>query len=166
MIFKSLILCFCLIIDVTLPFYANGFYFRPDLSTLFLLYLALRCPFVETILMLLIFIILGHPFTGLSYMSIFTAYLIMLFLVYRVRGNMFAEAYLTYAVWVFIFSWTLKFLMGIGLYGRHVLTASSNGVVEHSLNSLLMATMTVPFFMTLDRIFDDKSESLPKNLFG
>jgi hypothetical protein len=166
MIFKSLILCFCLLIDVTLHFFVNGFHFRPELSTLFLLYLALRRPFAETILMLLIFIILGHPFTGLSYMSTFTAYIIMLFLVYRMRGNIFAEAYLTYAVWVFIFSWILKLLMGIGLYGQNILTALSDGVVEHALNSLLMATMTVPFFMMLDRIFDDKSESFYESLFG
>jgi hypothetical protein len=166
MILKALILCFCLTIDVTLPFYSNIFHFRPEFSTLFLLYLALRCPFAETIFMLLIFIILGHPFTGLSYMSIFTAYIIMLFLVYRVRGNIFAEAYLTYAVWVFIFLWTLKILMGVGLYGHNVLPALSDGVVEHALNSFFMATMTVPFFMTLDWFFDDKSKSLHENLFG
>lgn len=166
MIFKSLILCFCLITDVTLPFYANGFYFRPELSTLFLLYLALRRPFAETILMLLIFIILGHPFTGLSYMSVFMAYVIMLFLVYRVRDNIFAEAYLTHAVWVFIFAWILKLLMGISLYGRHALTALSDGIGEHALNSLLMAVLTVPFFMALDQIFDGRGESSRGTLFG
>lgn len=166
MFLKSLVLSFCLMIDITFHVYITGLHLRPQLSTLFLLYLGFRRPFAEMIVMLLVFIILCHPFTGLSYMSIFTAYAILLFLVYRVRGNIYAEAYLTHAVWVFVFAWILQLLMGIGLYGRNVFAALSDGVAEHALNSTLMALLTVPFFMTLDGIFDRKVETSRESLFG
>lgn len=154
MILSVLMLSIYIFLDVVLVMPLGHVLITPHLAMLFLLYLGFRKSLSHNLYLLVIFIFLSHPFTGLDYATVFLSYAIVLFLIHRLRRQLFAEAYMTYAFWIFIFSFLLQTLMNFSGRGTDLVVWILTDVLQHVVNSLVMLIFAVPFFMIMDLFFD------------
>ena len=160
--FSIIFLAFFIFLDVVLVLPLGSVLLSPHLAMLFLLYHGFRKPVAYNFYLLIVFIILSHPFTGLNYATVFLSYTITLFLIHRLRSQMFAEAYMTYAFWVFVFSFLLQTLMNFAGRGTEILVWILTDLMQHLVTSVVVMMLTVPFFIAMDLIFDRPARVVPR----
>lgn len=157
MFLNTIILMLCLLIDTTTRLSVGSLILRLHLATLFLLFLGFRRPFYEVMLMLVVFVVLSHPFTGAGFANVFFSYGLVLFLTYRLRSKTYTEAYLTLAFWTLLITQGLDVVMQFGVFGRSAITTWLGRFPERLCNGFILALLTVPLFILWDRLYDRRT---------
>lgn len=162
MITDLILLLFSIFIDVNVSFYWGSLKISPHFSTILILYFCFRRNFFEVLLLIFGFAIFSHPFTRLSFGGIFFSYFVAALFILSLRSQIYTEAYLAYALWVFVLSWLIQVLLYAESYGVNLLSAVLIYASELAFYSFLMSLLSLPMFLLLDLFFEKREREKRK----
>lgn len=149
-----------LALDVMLRMTIGSFVLQLQLSHLFLFYCIFRRSFRYTATLLVIYVLLVRPFSGIGSQQIFLSSILVLWIFFKIRTEIFTESYLIQAVWIIIMAFCQQVTLMVIDYGSLQWTELPGVLMSIVISCLFSGILVIPTFLIWDRIFDRvRSES-------
>lgn len=148
------ILLVCLFADALWRWPVAGVEVRPGFILIFCLYQAFRSDARAILPLVPFFLIGGRAFFGMGFFPILISLGVVMSLAYKVRSQIYTEAYLTQGAWVFLFVaifHILLSLLSVEIHAPRMLPMLAFSALGNALFSALVA---IPVFVFWDRFFD------------
>lgn len=104
--------------------------------------------------MLSLYVLLAYPFTGLSFVTIFLSFFVVLVVVYKLREKIYTETYVGKAVLVFLESAAQMFLLHFFNHDKLTVVSIATIFPQLLIQSVVNAMLSLPVFIVLDILFD------------
>lgn len=152
MILKLFLFLLFVLLDLSLALPLGPFIFGPKLATLYLFYLTFRQDMRVALFLLLVFVLLVHPFSATPVLMLGFSYGLVLWLLRGPVQAFFADTYLVNALWVFVFAFCLELLLGFFLQPSLSAMVFMPLAQRSLCQAAVMALLAVPLFWFLDRL--------------
>jgi len=148
------ILLGCFFADVLWRWPLAGIEVRPGFTILFCLYQTFRNDTRVILPLVPFFLIGGRAFFGMGFFPIMISLGIVMSLAYKVRSQIYTEAYLTQGAWVFLFVAIFHILLSLLSVEIHAPRMLPVLIFSALANALFSGLMAIPIFVFWDRLFD------------
>lgn len=154
MLIDVFLLLACLFADALWRWPLAGAEVRPGFMLVFCLYQAFRSEKRKILPLVPVFLISGRAFFGMGFFPILLSLGIAMSLAYKVRSQIYTEAYLTQGAWVFLFVAVFHVLLSVFSVEIHEPQMLPVLIFSALANALFSALVAIPIFILWDRFFD------------
>ena len=153
-LFGMLLIMICLLVDVVVQIPLGPLVLKLQLVSLFLFFLLFRKSLRHIVIVLLFYLLVLSPFTSLCSIPVFFSFFVILVFVHRLRAQIYTESYLVQSLWVFAMSLFQQIILSVMMMKGWSISFASITMLNIFVNSLILAFITVTFFITWDRWYD------------
>lgn len=148
------ILLVCFLADALWRWPVAGAEVRPGFLLIFCLYQAFRSDARAILPLVPVFLIVGRTFFGMGFFPIVISLGLVMSLAYKVRSQIYTEAYLTQGTWVFLLVAIFHVLLSVMSVEIHAPRMAPILAFSALANAIFSGLMAIPVFVFWDRFFD------------